>query len=397
MNRWLAIILITCFLFIQTARSAEPAPVFIGLDAEFGLTNSTSAQSIQLGVETALTEINAKGGVLNGRSLELIITDNRSMPARGIHNIQKLAATPDLVAVFSGRFSPVVLETLPTIAKTQLINLAPWSSADGITENDFRPSYSFRLSLKDRYAMPVMLRYAAQGGAKKVGLLLTNTSWGRSNLNSAERYLATTDKLLSVGTAWYNWQDDSLLKEYRVLFRAGAEAIILVANDDEGAALVSEVAELPAEQRLPIISHWGVTGGNFISQLARREALDNIDFSVVQTFSFFNLMPARIEQLMKTVSQISTITDVRDIESPVGFGHAYDLTFILARAIDMAGTTDRRVIRDKLELVTDYDGLVRFYARPFTADNHDALSEEDVFMARYADDGLIWPISMITK
>jgi branched-chain amino acid transport system substrate-binding protein len=88
MNRWLAIAFIACFLCIQTARSADPAPVFIGLDAEFGLTNSTSAQSIQLGIETALTEINAKGGVLNGRPLELIITDNRSMPARGIHNLQ---------------------------------------------------------------------------------------------------------------------------------------------------------------------------------------------------------------------------------------------------------------------------------------------------------------------
>ena len=392
MNRWLAVLVIAFFLSIESARSADPAPVFIGLDAEFGLTNSTSAQSIELGIETALAEINARGGVLNGRPLELIITDNRSMPARGIHNLQKLAVTPDLVAVFSGRFSPVVLETLPTLAATQLINLAPWSSADGITENDMSPSYSFRLSLKDRYAMPVMLRFAAQRGAKKVGLLFTNTSWGRSNLKAAERYLSSTGDLLSVGTAWYNWQDTSLLKEYQVLLRAGAEAIILVANDDEGAALVSEIAELPAEQRLPIISHWGVTGGNFIGQLARRDALDDLDFSVVQTFTFFGLAPARIEQLMKTLRQISTITDVRKIEAPVGFGHAYDLTYILARAVDMAGSTNRQIIRDKLELVTDYDGLVRFYARPFTPDNHDALSLEDVFMARYSADGLIRPI-----
>ena len=40
----------------------------------------------------------------------------------------------------------------------------------------------------------------------------------------------------------------------------------LVANDDEAAILVKEIATLPPAQRLPVIRHWGVTGGNFVVQ-----------------------------------------------------------------------------------------------------------------------------------
>lgn len=373
-------------------QAADVKPVFIAIDGEFGLSNSTSAQSIKLGVDAAIEEINAGGGVLGGRPLELIIKDNRSMPARGIHNLRQLAQVEDLVAVFSGRFSPVVLEALSTLAENKLINLAPWSSADGVTENSMDPNYVFRLSLKDRFAMPTMLNFAAQRGAKKIGLLLTNTSWGRSNLKAAERYLATVDTPLSVGTSWYNWRDKSLMKEYHILRNAGAEAIVLVANDDEGASLVSEVAALPEDQRLPIISHWGVTGGNFIGQMTRNDALSLVDFSVVQTFSMFTANAAKVAKVMEAVSTISKIKTIEQIEAPVGFGHAYDLTHILAKAINMAGTTDRATVRDALEQVTNYDGLVKNFERPFSPQSHDALRLEDVFMARYHADGTIRPI-----
>jgi len=390
--RSIFIAFIGIFVTFATVQAAEMKPVFLAIDGEFGLPNSTSAQSIKLGVDTAIEEINANGGVLGGRPLELIIKDNRSMPARGIHNLQQLAKVEDLVAVFSGRFSPVVLETIPTIAKNKLINLAPWSSADGVTENEMSPNYIFRLSLKDRFAMPTMIKFAADHGAKKIGLLLTNTSWGRSNLKAAERYLRTVDSPVSVGTSWYNWRDESLMKEYQILRKAGAESIVLVANDDEGASLVSEVSALPEDQRLPIVSHWGVTGGNFIGQMSRNDALDRVDFSVVQTFSLFTANTAKVATVMKTVSKISKIKTIEGVEAPVGFGHAYDLTHILAKAIDLAGTTDRAKVRDALEQVKNYDGLVKNFKQPFSSTSHDALQLEDVFMARYHADGTIRPI-----
>jgi ABC-type branched-subunit amino acid transport system substrate-binding protein len=68
---------------------------------------------------------------------------------------------------------------------------------------------------------------------------------------------------------------------------------------------------------------------------------------------------------------------------------AYDLTHLLARAIDEAGSTDRRAIRDALEQLGPYHGLVKTLPQPFTSRRHEALAPADAFIARYANDGAI--------
>jgi len=365
-------------------------PVLVGLDAEFGLDNSISAQAIELGLRAAITEINAAGGVLGGRKLELVTRDHRSIPARGIRNIRELAAMPDLVAVFGGRFSPVLIEQLPALAEARLPFIAVWSSADAIIDNGTDPNYLFRVSLRDSLAMPHMLRSAERRGHTRIGLLLTNTSWGRSNETAAMLHAgAGKARARIVGTAWYNWRDSTLLPGYQRLRDAGAQAIVLVANDDEAAILVREVAALPAAQRLPIISHWGVTGGDFVGQAG--PALQQVDFSVIQTFSFFQADPKLLEGFMKTLVGISPVRRIDDIVAPVGVAHAYDAMHLLARAITKAGSAERPAVREALERLGSYRGLVRHYQPPFTKDRHEALGPEQLLMARFRADGALVP------
>src|SRR3990167_6235373 len=97
---------------------------------------------------------------------------------------------PELVAVFGGRFSPVVIEQLPVLKRARVPFLAVWSAADAIVDNGSVPNYAFRLSLRDSLAMPFMLDAARRRGIERVGLLLTNTAWGRSNLAAVEKYAA---------------------------------------------------------------------------------------------------------------------------------------------------------------------------------------------------------------
>ncbi|MEW5727949.1 MAG: ABC transporter substrate-binding protein, partial [Pseudomonadota bacterium] len=99
--RFLAI-LMSVLLVASAEAGAETRPIAVALDAEFSLKNSTSAQSIEKGIRAAIAEINAAGGVL-GRPMELRISDNRSVPMRGIENLKELAADPEVVAVFGGR------------------------------------------------------------------------------------------------------------------------------------------------------------------------------------------------------------------------------------------------------------------------------------------------------
>jgi branched-chain amino acid transport system substrate-binding protein len=368
---------------------AAPPPVRVGLDAEFGLDNSTSAQAVELGLRTAIAEINRAGGVLKGRPVELVTKDHRSIPARGIRNIEEFARMPDLVAVFGGRFSPVIIEELPTLKATRTLFLAPWSSADMIIDNDMQPNYVYRLSLRDSLAMPKLLQTAHKRGLGRVGLLLTNTSWGRSNLAAAEKFAAANKQVTIVQTAWYNWRDQTLVAKYKALRSAGAQAIVLVANDDEAAVLVREVAALPKNERIPILSHWGVTGGEFVKQAG--PALNDVDFSVIQTFSFFRADKAQLARFMRSVATVSSVRRIEDIRGPVGVAHAYDLMHILARAIDGAGSTDRKAVRDALEQLRAHRGLIKTYAPPFTPTRHEALSARELLIARYRADGVLVP------
>ncbi|MFT5218441.1 MAG: branched-chain amino acid transport system substrate-binding protein [Planctomycetota bacterium] len=388
-----SIILVGSLFFPTIVNSGEKAPVLIGFDGEFGLVNSTSAQAIERGILIAIDEINRAGGVLAGRQLKLVSRDNRSVTARGIRNLKDFAEMPELVAMFVGRFSPVALEYVDLAHELEMNLLDPWAAADAITNNGHNPNYAFRVSLKDSDAMPAMFNNTISKGAKKVGLLLPNTSWGRSNLAAAKRYYLHTTEPATVAIEWYEWGDQTMLEKYESLRAAGAEAIIFVANDSEAVVLCREVAGLEKSQRLPISSHWGVTGGDFGNLIG--EDLAKVDFEVVQTFSFFRAEPSQVKRVMKIAERLFGFTRIEQMVSPVGTGHAYDLTHILARAIDMAGSTKRSAIRDALEQVKNHRGLVKFYPQPFTADNHDALGKEDIFMAKYRiTDGALVPVSV---
>jgi len=366
--------------------AAEKKPVYVGLDAELGYAGSTSAQAIRMGMLIAMEEVNQAGGVLGGRPLQLIERDNKSLPARSLANLKELAAQPDLVAVFGGRFSPVLLESIPLIHELKLPLLDPWAAADGIIDNGYAPNYVFRLSLRDSWAMPTMLRHAAKKGAKQVGLLLVNTGWGRSNHKAAEAYVALHPEMKIVGTQWYNWADTNFLDKVTALKQAGAQAIVLVANN-EASPLIREMAALPSAERLPIVSHWGVSGGNFAKTAG--PALQEIDFALVQTYSFIGANRPKARQVLAAAQRLFDVKDARSLAAPTGLAHAYDLTHILARAIDRAGSTERPAVRAALEQVRNYEGLIKHYPQPFTPVRHEALSLEDVFMARYAPDGAI--------
>ena len=332
--------------------------------------------------------VNKAGGVLGGRPLELVTKDNRAVTAIGKDNLRELAALPDMVAVFGGKFSPVYVECLPVAHELGILLLDPWGSADGIIDHGFRPSYTFRLSLKDAWAAPAFLKFGKDmHQASRFGVLLPNTAWGRSNKAALAKAAATQNATL-VGERWFNWGDASLLSQYQELRAAGAQAIVLIANEVEGASLVRDVASLPNDQRLPIISHWGITGGEF-ARLAG-DALRQVDLAVIQTFSFMDYESSGARRVLAAAKRLYGVESATQLRSPVGVAHAYDLTHLLAQAINKAGSTDRKKVRDALERLGPYKGLVRTYDKPFTVDRHEALSSANVFFARYtADDTLI--------
>jgi len=381
---------ILLLLFAAGTARSDAGKVYIGLNAEAGHSTSTSDDAIRQGIRIAIDEINRSGGVLGGRKLELIVRDNRAIPARAAAHFRELSGTKDLVAVFCGKFSSAVLESMPLVHEQKLVLLDPWAANDKIIENGYSPNYAFRLSLKDGWAVPAMMGYARDRGFSKVGLLLINTSWGRNNHEVVKRYLAAHPGISVVDTKWFNYGDSSLMPQYRSIRKAGAKAIVFVGIEPEAAILVKEMAALPLVNRLPVVSHWSVAGGDFPAMTGK--ALEKVDLAFVQTFDLHYNRSKRAGELLAVANRLFNMKSFREVKSPCGLSHAYDLTRILALAIDKAGSTDRKKVRDALEQLGRYEGLIRVYDPPFTPARHEALSPENVFMARYDTKGLIRPI-----
>lgn len=362
-------------------------PVLLALDAAFGHATNTSEEAIKRGMQIAIDEVNKAGGVLGGRPLALVSRDNRSVPLRGVENVRELAANPDVIAVFTGKFSPVVQELVPVVHELKLPLLAPWSAADDIVDNGRQPNFVFRLSLRDTWAIEAMMGEAHKRKLGRIGMLMPNTGWGRSSLKAAEAYAKAHPQTKLVDALWYNWGDKSLIAKYRELLQKGAQTIVLVANEGEGSILVKEIAQLPANERLPILSHWGITGGQFVKLAG--EALTKVDLSAVQTYSFIDDKSPVAQRVLAALKDKYGVADARKVEAPVGVAHAYDLVHLLAQAINQAGRADREAVRTALENLKEHKGLVRHYRPPFTASRHEALALDNVFLARYEADGAL--------
>lgn len=392
MRRFIRLLCLPLLLIAPIAAaqaSAAMPPVLVGLDAEFGNKTSTADDAIKVGMEIAIDEINQAGGVLGGRLLQLVARDNRGVPARGVDNLRELAAQKDLTAVVTSKFSPVVLAQLDPAHELHVPLLAAWSAADNIIDHDRKPSYVFRLSLRDGWVMPRLMQEARKRGFRKVGLLVPNGAWGRSNQRAAEAHAVANPVPAIVKIMGFEWSDTSLENEYLDLLAAGAEAVLFVGNEPEVALLVKNMAALPRAQWRPILSHWGVAAGDLPALTG--PGLHEVDLTTVQTFSFVgNTTPKALRVLAAAKARFQVEHPGR-IPSPAGIAHAYDLVHILAQAIQKAGTTERARIRDALEQLPPIDGLVRRYDPPFTAARHEALGPEQLFMARWQKDKALVP------
>ena len=365
--------------------------ILIGLDAAMSGSLRQSGEAIKRGILIAIQEINSAGGVL-GRELDLVYKDNRGIPARGQDNIEELADLQDLVAVIGGLHTPVALAQLEAIHRNKIIYLGPWAAGTPIVENGYQPNYVFRVSARDEYAGGYLIQQALKRGLRKPGLLLWRTGWGRSNHKAMTAAMLELD-VDGAGVQWFNTGQRSLSDEIDRLIEAGADSLILVANAPEGLTAIQNMAARSPDKRIPIISHWGITGANIFKK--EPSAFQAVDLSFLQTYSF--LAPTSVSKAEKVFkaycAHFWACGSMAEIVSPVGTAHAYDLVHILKRAIEAAGTTDRKKVRSALERLGRYEGLVRVYDPPFTQMRHDALDVTDFRMCRFDAAGYIIPVS----
>jgi len=148
-----------------------------------------------------------------------------------------------------------------------------------------------------------------------------------------------------------------------------------VANAPEGAQVVKSRAKVG--WAVPILSHWGISGGRFAELTG--DLSDGVTF--IQTYSFFGQQSARGQYVLKQLAEKFGVKGPEEVIAPVGTANAYDALHLVALAIEQAKSTDGAKVRDALEdLKGEYAGLIKTYRRPFTSDQHDALTDQDYIM-----------------
>ena len=298
-----------------------------------------------------------------------------------------------MVAVLGGKHSPVIVETIPDTQQMKVPYISVWGSANQITDTIPQNSYMFRLSLKDEWGVVALLSQAVKLSSNhKVCVLLPNTLWGRSG-ERVLREKATALQATLASVNWYNWGDKSFNRQLDACTASGATAMLLIANETEGALIINELAQRPRPERLPVVAHWGITGGAFAAMTGG--ALNDIDLRVIQTFSFVNNRRPKAQALADKVMAAQGVQTADAIVSQVGVAQAYDAVYLVASAINTARSTQGTAIRNALEQLPPHEGVIKRYAPAFTHTRHDALDSRQVLFVRMKVDGSITPIRQV--
>ena len=394
----LAVASVALALPAVSSEEGEPTKkLIIGLDSDMSSGAAESGEALRRGAFLAVKEINLAGGVL-GSELELVVRDHRGNPARGIDNLNEFAEMDSLLAVIGGFHTPVLLAELETIHNHKILTVVAWAAGTAIVENGYTPNYVFRVSVRDEFAGEVLTDHASKKGCSKPGLLLERTGWGRSNEKAIEDALSGRNRD-SAGTVWFDWGVTGLNEEVSDLIENGAECLLLVCNPREGVLVAKAMAGLPEQKRVPIISHWGIVGGGREFYRKIEPYVGQIDLSFIQTYSFMDPpFEYRSERLFLMYrDEFQDVKVPEDIFTPAATAHAYEAVHLLALAAKKANSREPNQVRDALENLGEYAGLIRHFDPPFTPTRHDALSKEDIRMCRYGKNGIILPTNVTTK
>ncbi len=386
-------------LFVVSNVQANDNVIHIYQDADLSI-HSESSKAIQLGIEVAFAEIDNE---INGSKVIFKYLDHRGNVIRSKRNYQTFLKDPNALVIYSGIHSPPLIKNRDFINKNQALTLVPWAAGAPITRFPAEENWIFRLSIDDMQAGGVIVDYAMKNQqCRKPHLLLENTPWGSSNLINMSEALVNYN-IKSPEISRFNWNIKAKGAHILIdnIINQGNDCVILVSNAIEGTVFANAMLDVPKKQRLPIISHWGITSGALHEKIDANQRKE-LTLNFIQTcFAFTNKLQTPLaEQVFKRLVEYTEgdIQKPSDLKSAVGFIHAYDLTKLLIQAIrqsELTGDTikDRNTIRLALEdLSQPVKGLVKTYIKPFSVfDNilnyeaHEALNQNDYCMGYYGE------------
>lgn len=365
----------------MVATVAASAQVKVGYNGD--LSASPSAQSGQaavLGMEAAIADLNANGGLL-GKKLELVTRDDTSAPPKSIQNMSELIDSEKVTAVFGPTNSGNAMAWKHIANQKKVPVIGNVSSGTDITK-PMHPSadnYMFRVSMVDREQVAALMAYVKKNVAKSkvVGLMAETTGYGQGGLKDMEEIAKLRDIKISA-TEKFGVGDTDMTSQLGKMKSAGVDTIVVWAQGTPIAQLVRSMEKI-----------------NYFPLVLTSWAADNITF-----YDAAGKTLAEKPIFLRTVSEARTPVQQKlfervgsKLKAPGSFSfalHGYDSVLLYAAAVKQANSFDGGAVRLALEdLKTPVQGVLKTYDKPFSKAHHEALTAKDLVWIRWKDGKLL--------
>ena len=350
-------------------------------DIKFGYNADQSAGgTAELGIagrwgfEAAIEDINKAGGLL-GRKVVGVIRDDLGTPPKSIQNMTELIDNEKVVGVIGPGNSGNALAWLHIPQQRKVPVVVPIATATEITTRyaNEAQNYLFRVSMVDREQVALLAAYAVKASKNhKIAIIADSTGYGQAGIKDVTEILAKHG-ITPVAIEKFGPKDTDITSQLTKIKATGADTVIVYAIADGSANVAKSMEKI---NYMPTaLTTWGS-----LSSLYYRMTGPKLSEHMILAASTTEDSNARAKSLGERVRKnFPTMTTFACA------AQSYDSTLLLAAAIKLAGTTDGEKVAAALEKVTGVEGVIKTYNTPFTKANHEGLSVEDFYLARWKD------------
>ena len=195
---------------------------------------ATAGTNFKNGVELAVKEINAAGGIL-GKKIESVSNDTQSNPGVAKGLTQK-AVDNEVFAIFGPVFSGSIMVSMAESRRAEVPN---WTGGEAAAITQQGNPFIFRTSFTQETAMPKVAKYIVTK-SKNLAIMYVNNDFGKGGLDSIKKALNGSPTKIAAEISTEPGQVDWSAAVLRAK-NSGADAVFVYTNEEESARALREL------------------------------------------------------------------------------------------------------------------------------------------------------------
>jgi branched-chain amino acid transport system substrate-binding protein len=340
----LTVLLVTALL--TGCAGGDANVIKIGINYELSGDVATYGVSSVEGIELAIEQINAAGGI-NGKKIKPIKYDCKSDPAEATTLATKLMTQDKVLAVLGPATSGPFLAEIPVANENKVPVMSGSTTADKVTVDEKGvKEYAFRICFIDSFQGTSMARYALEKlGAKKAVIIMDSSSdYGKGLAANFVKTFEDGGGTIVAQEAYVT--NDTDFNAILTKIKGQDFDVIFIPGYYNEAGLIIKQARAQGIDATIL----GADGFDspVLLELAGAEALNNVYFS--NHYSSLDKDP-------KVVKFISDFKAKYNKEPDAFNALGYDLVFFAADAISRAEELTGESVKDALEATTNFSGV----------------------------------------